>query len=389
MRKIRIGIHKRYYGYATAVYQNCSSFVKYISVPFIPFRKLKIKSEFLGNIKFFSPLPRVDLFHTYNNIVVNHQPWIISFESFLPRFFNGYLENRNVMGWGLNKLASNDCKAILPISKAAKKLFYSLAAKNGFDPEIFKNKIQTTYPGIQIPKNKIERKDNKIKLIFIGNDFFRKGGRVVVDSFLDLQKNYDNLELIIISSLSYGDYITRATYEDQQIYLSKIKKNRKISLLQKISQHEILTKYIPQSDINILPTFDDTFGYVIAEGMLAGLATISTNVFAVPEMIEHNNNGYLIDLPIDGFGMIKSFREKDLSKKKKWIINQEEEMRSKLKRYLIRLIEEKNIREKFGKLSQKIANKRFTYKKRNEKFSDIYNILFRQINSNRVSTKDR
>jgi len=372
MKNIKVGLHYKYYGYETVVYGNGPDNIRYVDVPFIPFRKLKYKSEFLGNVKLFSPFPKVDLFHTYNNVVMNQRSWIVSFESFLPRFLGGYLQNKKVMKWGFEKLASNYCKAILPISDAAKKLFYGLAKENDFDISRFEKKTEVLYPGIMLPKKKDVFSKGKIKLLFIGNLFFLKGGRVIVDVFEELQKNYPELELTIISRIDIGDHISQSTENDKIEYLNKIKKNNKIKYLKNVEHKEIMEKYFPEADINLLLSFDETFGFVVAEGMLAGLPTITTNIFAFPEMIENGKNGFILNLPVDEFGMIEIFWEKDILKKRKRIFELEGQIKTEFKKYLIHLIEDETQREKLGKKSREAALKKFGYKVKNEKLLKIY-----------------
>jgi len=372
MSNIKIGLHHKYYGYATAVYNTNLENVRYISVPFIPFRKLKYKSELLGNIKIFSPLPSVDIYHTYNNIVWNKKNWIVSFESFLPRFLD-FLRDQKTMTWGYEKLASKHCRKILPISHAAKRLFYGMARFHNFDPIIFDSKTTIIYPAIQAATPKFTRNDNNINLIFIGNLFYQKGGRVVVDTFNELCQKYPHLQLMIISSMNRNTSLGYMTEDEHLNYLDKnILKNKKIYWLQNVPHQDVLNYYLPSADINLLPTFDDTFGFVIAEAMFAGLPTIATNVFAIPEMVKHGENGFLIDIPMNEFGMIEIFWENSLAKKKQWLLNLEEEIKPIFKNYLVQLIENKDLRVQFGKKSVEIALEKFDYRVRNEKLAQIY-----------------
>ena len=73
-----------------------------------------------------------------------------------------------------------------------------------FLSDLFKEKMEVVYPGIRPALPKKVREDNCIRLLFIGNDFFRKGGHLLVDSFLELYKEYPDLELIVVSAMRAG-----------------------------------------------------------------------------------------------------------------------------------------------------------------------------------------
>jgi len=368
----RVGIHYRYYSYATAVYGNGSPNADYITVPFIPFNKLKYKQGFLGNVKFFSPVPKVDFFHTMNNIVVNKKKWIITFESRLPRFFEPYFSDESIMSWAYEKLLSEYCTHILPMSNAAKFRFLNVAKRFGYRYKDFKNKVKIVYPGIKSPLQKFKREDDKVRLLFIGNDFFRKGGQVLVDSFLELFPEYPELELIIVSAMNANDYVTHADKKVKNEYIKIITNHPNIKLYSNVPHENISMSIIPSADINILTTFDDTFGYVIAEAMLAGLPNIVTNIFAIPEMVQDGVNGYLIELPVDEYNMIEIFYERDIVKKKRWVEEQGLLIKENLKKYISCLIEDEELREEMGRKGREKALANFDYRIRNKRLENIY-----------------
>jgi glycosyltransferase involved in cell wall biosynthesis len=49
----------------------------------------------------------------------------------------------------------------------------------------------------------------------------------------------------------------------------------------------------------VLPTFHDTFGYVALEALAGGTPVIATDTCALPEVVEHGRNGYLIPFDND------------------------------------------------------------------------------------------
>src|SRR5690606_34137393 len=55
------------------------------------------------------------------------------------------------------------------------------------------------------------------------------------------------------------------------------------------------------TDIALLPTYDDTYGYSVLEGQAFGCPVISTNVVALPE-INNVEVGWLLELPLNEIG---------------------------------------------------------------------------------------
>ena len=54
-----------------------------------------------------------------------------------------------------------------------------------------------------------------------------------------------------------------------------------------------------EADYFVLPTFHDTFGYVALEALAGGTPVIATATCALPEVVEHGTNGYLIPFEND------------------------------------------------------------------------------------------
>jgi glycosyltransferase involved in cell wall biosynthesis len=49
-------------------------------------------------------------------------------------------------------------------------------------------------------------------------------------------------------------------------------------------------------DVLLFPSYDESLGWAIIEAGLLGTPTIATNVFAIPELVNHNLTGYVVDI---------------------------------------------------------------------------------------------
>jgi glycosyltransferase involved in cell wall biosynthesis len=100
------------------------------------------------------------------------------------------------------------------------------------------------------------RKDGVIKLLFVGGDFERKGGDILLDWFV--QANLPNVELTMITGSPPGEFAHVNFYTN--IHYGE-------------PQHVQLYK---EHDILVLPTKCDSYPSVLGEAACAGLAVLTT-----------------------------------------------------------------------------------------------------------------
>ncbi len=148
------------------------------------------------------------------------------------------------------------------------------------DYNIDPDKVKVVYPGVDInkltPPDLAQKEAEKpFKILFVGNDFDRKGGYDVLEVFLANFAETAELHLM-----------TNAEIECQHpnVFL-----HRGISAYSK----EWLELY-RQAHVFVMPTIFEGFGWVFIEAMSAGLPVIATNINAIPEMVQEGETGFLI-----------------------------------------------------------------------------------------------
>lgn len=161
-------------------------------------------------------------------------------------------------------------------------------------------------------------KQNLPRLLFVGNDFPRKGGEDVLNVFLESCTNICELDIVTNSDLNLP-------------VLPNLRVHRGVQPL----SAEILELY-QKADIFVMPTYEDVYGIVFSEAMAAGLPCIGTNVMAVPELVQDGVNGLTIK-PGD---------------------------RTALKQAILKLVENPELRLSTGQAGRSIAQ---------EKFDAVYN----------------
>ena len=148
--------------------------------------------------------------------------------------------------------------------------------------------------------------NNKLKIGFCSGVTYGKGYDVVRELIQYVNKLCMNIEFNIVD---YGD----KKYEFKEF----IKENE---LGLNVKYHSVVEKnkmveFYNQMDYVIFPTRrrEEALGLVSLEAMACGIPVIGSNAFAVPEYIENNLNGYLININKyeEIFKVIKELNEKE------------------------------------------------------------------------------
>lgn len=145
---------------------------------------------------------------------------------------------------------------------------------------IQENKVHYVGAGINIDVRQIKNipKDNN-KILFIGRDFYRKGGDLVYNAFKILKQKYNkDAELYIIGPKEWP-------LEE---------KAEGVIFLGDLSYDELIY-YFNKCDIFCMPSRFEAYGLVFIEALVYGLPCIARNEFAMKEFIKDGYNGFLID----------------------------------------------------------------------------------------------
>ena len=253
----------------------------------------------------FSPFPlrRFDLIHAFNRIPIGVTPFVIGYESHLPRVFGR--EDWKIFAILSRMLAGQRCRKIVAISEIARRQFLHQHAGRPWLDDIAP-KLTVRYPNILIPPEADgfdPSQPETIKLVFVGNHFLRKGGLVAVRVAQLAHELGFPLKVDIVSGLDVGagSWIGPSRPEFFEAY------RRLIDTLPNVTSHGSLPnpavlELIRQSHFLLLTTFSDTFGYSAIEAMARYTPVIATNIGALPEFIEDQVNGILLSLDRNEMG---------------------------------------------------------------------------------------
>ena len=314
-----------------------------------------------------------DLVHMGAAVVpVTSRPWVVTVEyasafySFDDDWFRNSLMRRGLM----RALRGKKCSGILAYSNAAvNSLRFSLG--DSFDE--ISSKVRVIHHAIS-PKylsgNKGHSKGEPRKILFVGNNFFDKGGRELFLAYKELRKSFD-VELTLVTSVPKRH---ERLFEGIR---SEIEREPGVSLLMGgISKQELWQKHYATASIFCLPTYVDTYPFVLLEAMANGIPIVTTNVCAIPEMVSHGNTSILVDAPISYYDHDSGIRsEGSVRRYEKAIFDSVafSGVVAELQKSLSRLLEDDSLRKRLGDNGYYEASQgKFSVPSRNQQLLEFY-----------------
>ncbi|RLD07789.1 MAG: hypothetical protein DRI32_00185 [Chloroflexi bacterium] len=150
------------------------------------------------------------------------------------------------------------------------------------DYDISPDKVKAVGGGVNfasLPKSTKENTENTPIMLFIGRDFYRKGGDLLLHAFAEARKEYPKAKLLLMTR--------DAVAEDLPL--------EGVELLPSAWDREKLKGYFRQANLFILPSRLETWGDVLLEAMAYSLPCIGVNEGAIPEIIKNNETGILVE----------------------------------------------------------------------------------------------
>lgn len=113
------------------------------------------------------------------------------------------------------------------------------------------------------------------RIIFVGWDFGMKGGQYLLEAFALARRVRPELTLDIVGPNPGPD-------------------RPGVRWRGPVRSREALADLYRQSDLFVMPSLRDSFGFVFLEAMTQGVPCIGTDLNAMPEIIDHGRTGYIV-----------------------------------------------------------------------------------------------
>jgi glycosyltransferase involved in cell wall biosynthesis len=189
------------------------------------------------------------------------------------------------------------CEQELTVISKAQKLIYTSqwAAKSAiddFNADVHKIEIVSLGANLEFvpPITDIYKKLDyqKCRLLFIGGNWKRKGGDIVLETFYSLIASGIDAELVIV-----GATPTNALNHPKITTIPFLNKN-------KPSDYKKYIKLLKESHFLISPTRADCSPLVFSEANAYGVPAITTNIGGISDLIKEGVNGYTLSLNASG-----------------------------------------------------------------------------------------
>jgi glycosyltransferase involved in cell wall biosynthesis len=250
----------------------------------------------------YPPMQSFDLAHFVNKIpVALGRNWLVTFESALPRMFPPSEPLRRHLR---RQLMSPACLAVVAMSDWALSSFKRInAGWAGLGAVLAKSHVLQPAIPLRAPAPRTLHSGEAIRIIFVGNNFARKGGIVALRLASRALAEGLPLQIHIVSSKmicsgSHTDHPDPSRYQPDLKHLGL----PNVVFHGAMNNQQVL-ELMGTCHLNLLPTLHDTYGFSVLEGFANGLPAITTDICALPEFVfpapAVNANGFLLCLPMD------------------------------------------------------------------------------------------
>jgi glycosyltransferase involved in cell wall biosynthesis len=148
----------------------------------------------------------------------------------------------------------------------------SLVRDYGVDPA----RVAVVGAGANLFPERAPRRDDGRTILFVGKDFERKGGPILLEAFALLRRGHPKARLLVA-----GAPAPRGAIPPGVFFLGRV------SL-------EDVAALLAQATVFALPTLREPFGIAFLDAMACGVPCVGTRVEAVPEIVRHEDTGLLV-----------------------------------------------------------------------------------------------
>jgi glycosyltransferase involved in cell wall biosynthesis len=127
-----------------------------------------------------------------------------------------------------------------------------------------------------VPEDPIARPGSRQEILFVGVDWERKGGPELAAAFDRIRRHHPRATLSVVGC-------------EPPLAQPGVRVHGRCPV-------EEVHRHYERADIFCLPTRREPFGIAFVEALHHGLPVVATRIGAVPDLVEHGENGYLVEV---------------------------------------------------------------------------------------------
>lgn len=299
----------------------------------------------------FRPLPlmssvEADIIHLFNEVSSGSGDWVATFETELPRVLpvEGIPKFANPeLARELRYVCSPRCKGIIAISEATRQIQLRLLEHFPREQAIIGPKLHVLHPPQPVlqEKNAVVEK-GPLNFTFVGKEFYRKGGAEIVLAFSQLLRekliSVNDVRVNLVGDPGRTHNVAHQAFQDDDVFRKSVEDtlhNCPIFRHHTSLNNDAVLALTKTSDVGLLPTWQETYGFSVLEMQACGCPVITTNVRALPE-INPENAGWLIRCPLNPMSELTVASVSDKTLLRSAIVSQ-------LKTYILQIISDRKI----------------------------------------------
>jgi glycosyltransferase involved in cell wall biosynthesis len=224
--------------------------------------------------------------HTWNRVSWGRKPWGASFESSFPRVDLPPDHWKMRILW--RQVVSRRCRFIIGISDFAIRYFRHHTPtehRSAVEAKLYRiypaQELLTTAGSYTPPKA-----NEPLRAVFVGTDFFRKGGEALLDLIEELADDLDVHWTVVsrVSDEDWGSWWLASPGRVDEVR-HRLSRHPRVSWERHLAPGQVAL-LMGTAHIGLLPTLSDTFGYSALEFLAHGIPLVGTNVQALPEVVD-------------------------------------------------------------------------------------------------------
>jgi glycosyltransferase involved in cell wall biosynthesis len=218
------------------------------------------------------------LTHSWQYPLITRNRWVVDFEDVGAFVSYQPVSNRSYASRAIKALLSSPfCRALLPwTEKARDSLVSALGPSLGL-------KARVVYPAVT-PRDGVEEAlaVSARRLLFVGSAFVSKGGVATMRAFARVRKELPHAELQMVTFLPAA-------------YRAEAERVGGLTIHTRAPPEE-LDRLFREAYALVAPFSTDTLGYVVLEGFAYGVPAITSDSFALPELVGHGERGAVVPM---------------------------------------------------------------------------------------------